>query len=68
MNELKPEGGASISLLLALKDFALVEAGRLEADAADLEAKAAALRHEAKGLRETHAAAAPYFPLDAAKR
>jgi hypothetical protein len=58
----QPEGGNGINLLLAIKETALVEAGRLDADATAWETKAAELRHQAKGLREIHAAAGPYLP------
>lgn len=62
MSGIKPEGGTGINLLLAIKETALMDAGRLDSEATTLESKASELRHQAKGLREIHAAAGPYLP------
>lgn len=63
MTAIQPQG---ISILLAIRDNALGEAERLEAEAAELEGRAQQRRHEAEALREVHAKAAPYFPVRAA--
>lgn len=51
-----------VNLLLAVRDYALVEAAALEKAAAECRSRAAAMEGRAGVLRQIYAVAAPHFP------